>query len=192
MDDIWSSKAWDDVKQCFLMENNESRILLTTRNNEVACYAGTENLSLQISFVDQDECWNLVKNAAFANETLPSEFETIGKQIVDKLQGLPLTIVVFAGLLRKSKRIIEDWETVAENVNNLLKQTHSIFSFCRYSSVCTLESELKHFKLLRISDLGPIMLDNFPPQILYLVLLRYLCLPFRQLGLLLVHRRSLL
>ncbi|KAH0716883.1 hypothetical protein KY285_012914 [Solanum tuberosum] len=49
MDDIWSSKVWDDVRRCFPSQNKGSRIMLTTRNNEVACYANTENLSLQMS-----------------------------------------------------------------------------------------------------------------------------------------------
>ncbi|KAM3375194.1 hypothetical protein P3S68_013908 [Capsicum galapagoense] len=101
LDDIWSCEVWDDVRRCFPTENNTgSRTLLTTRNNEVACYAGIENLSLQMDFMDQDESRNLFKSAAFANEELPSEFETIGKQIAEKCHGLPLTIVVVAGLLK--------------------------------------------------------------------------------------------
>uniref|UniRef100_M0ZT66 Disease resistance protein BS2 n=1 Tax=Solanum tuberosum TaxID=4113 RepID=M0ZT66_SOLTU len=40
LDDMWSDKAWDDVRLCFPSENNGSRILLTTRNTEVACSAG--------------------------------------------------------------------------------------------------------------------------------------------------------
>ncbi|KAM3308314.1 hypothetical protein P3S67_010058 [Capsicum chacoense] len=120
LDDIWSCEVWDDVRRCFPTENNTgSRILLTTRNNEVACYAGTENLSLQMDFMDQDESRNLFKSAAFANEELPSEFETIGKQIAEKCHGLPLTIVVVAGLL-KSKRTIEDWESVAKDVKSFV------------------------------------------------------------------------
>ncbi|KAK4709894.1 hypothetical protein R3W88_004407 [Solanum pinnatisectum] len=121
MDDIWSSKAWDDVRRCFPSQNKGSRILLTTRNNEVACYANTENLALQMSFMDQDESWNLFKSVAFANEALPlpSEFENIGKKIAEKSHGLPLTIVVVAGLL-KSKKTIEDWESVAEDVKSFV------------------------------------------------------------------------
>ncbi|XP_059274651.1 putative late blight resistance protein homolog R1A-3 [Lycium ferocissimum] len=46
LDDIWSTKAWDDMRLCFSSENNGSRILLTTYNSEVACSVGTENLSL--------------------------------------------------------------------------------------------------------------------------------------------------
>ncbi|KAM3220637.1 hypothetical protein P3L10_019905 [Capsicum annuum] len=47
LDDIWSCKAWDGVRRCFPTEDNAgSRILLTTRNDEVAHDAGTENLSM--------------------------------------------------------------------------------------------------------------------------------------------------
>ncbi|KAF3643551.1 hypothetical protein T459_24470 [Capsicum annuum] len=70
-------------------------------------------------FMDQDESWNLFKSVVFANEALPSEFETIGKQIAEKCHGLPLTIVVVAGLL-KSKRAIEDWESVAKDVTSFV------------------------------------------------------------------------
>ncbi|PHU10987.1 hypothetical protein BC332_17917 [Capsicum chinense] len=65
---------------------------------EVARDAGTENLSLHMDLMGPDESWNLFKSVAFANEALPSEFETIGKKIVEKCHGLPLTIAVVAGL----------------------------------------------------------------------------------------------
>ncbi|PHU08057.1 hypothetical protein BC332_24546 [Capsicum chinense] len=86
-------EVWDGVRQCFPTEDNAgSRILLTTRINEVACYASTENLSLQMNFMDQDE---------------------------RKFHGLSLTIVVVAGLL-KSKRAIEDWGSVAKDVTSFI------------------------------------------------------------------------
>ncbi|PHT52012.1 hypothetical protein CQW23_06474 [Capsicum baccatum] len=120
LDDIWSCRLWDGVRRCFPTEYNAgSRILLTTRNNKVACYAGTENLSMQMDFMDQDESWNLFKSAAFSSDASPYEFETVGKQIADECHGLPLTIVVVAGLL-KSKRAIEDWRSVAKDVKSLV------------------------------------------------------------------------
>ncbi|PHT52039.1 hypothetical protein CQW23_06501 [Capsicum baccatum] len=120
LDDIWSCEVWGGVRLCFPTEDNAgSRILLTTRNDEVACYASIENLSLCMSFMDQDESWILFKTAAFSGEALPYEFETVGKQIADECHGLPLTIVVVAGLL-KSKRAIEDWESVAKDVKSFL------------------------------------------------------------------------
>ncbi|PHU08343.1 hypothetical protein BC332_24832 [Capsicum chinense] len=120
LDDIWSCEVWDGVSRCLPTDENAgSRILLTTRNNEVARYAGTENLSMQMNFMDQDESWNLFKSAAFSNEALSSLFETIGKQISEKCHGLPLTIVVVAGLL-KSKRGIEDWGSIAKDVTSFI------------------------------------------------------------------------
>ncbi|PHT52589.1 hypothetical protein CQW23_07051, partial [Capsicum baccatum] len=119
LDDMWKTEAWDTVRLCFPSENKGSGILLTTRNTEVARNAGTENLSLQMGFMDQDESWNLFKSAAFANKALPSEYENIGKQIADECHGLPLTIVVVAGLL-KSKRAIEDWKSVAKDVKSVV------------------------------------------------------------------------
>ncbi|XP_070033160.1 putative late blight resistance protein homolog R1A-3 isoform X2 [Nicotiana tomentosiformis] len=121
LDDIWKNEAWDDVRLCFPSENKGSRILLTTRNIEVACSAGTENLSLRLDFMNPDESWNLFKSIIPANEALPSEFETVGKQIVEKCQGLPLTTVVVAGLLSKCKRTIEVWKNVAKDVKSFVK-----------------------------------------------------------------------
>ncbi|PHT77569.1 hypothetical protein T459_21091 [Capsicum annuum] len=120
LDDIWSCEVWDGMRRCFPTEDSPgSRILLTTRNNEVARDAGIENLSMQMNFMNQDESWNLFKSAAFSNEVLSFEFETIGKKIAEKCHGLPLTIVVVAGLL-KSKGAIEDWESVAKDVTSFI------------------------------------------------------------------------
>ncbi|PHU08052.1 hypothetical protein BC332_24541 [Capsicum chinense] len=115
LDDIWSCEVWDGVRRCFPTEDNAGiRILLTTRNDEVACYAGIENLYLRMSFLDQYESWSLFKSAE-----LPYEFETVGKQITAECHRLPLTIVVVAGLL-KSKRAIEDWRSVAKDVKSFV------------------------------------------------------------------------
>ncbi|PHT52397.1 hypothetical protein CQW23_06859 [Capsicum baccatum] len=81
LDDMWKTEAWDAVRICFPSENN-----------------GTENLSLHMDLMGPDESWNLFKSVAFANEALPSEFETIGKKIAEKCHGLPLTIAMVAGL----------------------------------------------------------------------------------------------
>uniref|UniRef100_M0ZZN5 NBS-coding resistance gene analog n=1 Tax=Solanum tuberosum TaxID=4113 RepID=M0ZZN5_SOLTU len=40
VDEIWSSDVWDSIRGIFPICNNGSRILLTTRETEVAMYAG--------------------------------------------------------------------------------------------------------------------------------------------------------
>ncbi|XP_049379574.1 putative late blight resistance protein homolog R1A-3 [Solanum stenotomum] len=120
IDDIWSNKAWDDTKQCFPIDNNGSRILLTTRHTEVAIYASSSNLLLKMNLMNSDESWNLFKSKAFANKSFAPELETIGEKIASKCQGLPLTIVMVAGLLSKSKRTKKEWENVAENIKSFV------------------------------------------------------------------------
>ncbi|PHT27731.1 hypothetical protein CQW23_32669 [Capsicum baccatum] len=149
LDDMWKTEAWDAVRLCFPSENKGSGILLTTRNIEVARDAGTENLSLQMDLMGPDESWNLFKSVAFANEALPSEFETIGKQIVEKCHGLPLTIAVVARLL-KSKRAMEDWENVAKDVksfvtNDAAERCSCVFRLSYNHLTSDLKTCLLHF-----------------------------------------------
>ncbi|PHU11005.1 hypothetical protein BC332_17935 [Capsicum chinense] len=130
LDDIWSCKAWDGVRRCFPTEDNAgSRILLTTRNDEVA------------------------HDAAFSNEALSSEFETIGKKIVEKCHGLPLTIVVVAGLL-KSKRAIEDWGSVAKDFMSFItndpdEQCSHVLGLSYNHLTSNLKACLLHFGIFR-------------------------------------------
>ncbi|PHT52065.1 hypothetical protein CQW23_06527 [Capsicum baccatum] len=67
----------------------------------------------------KDESWSLFKSVAFSSEASPYEFETVEQKIADECHGLPLTIVMVAGLL-KSKRTKEDWESVAKDVKSFV------------------------------------------------------------------------
>ncbi|PHT52579.1 hypothetical protein CQW23_07041 [Capsicum baccatum] len=89
--------------------------MMTSRNNEVALYAAAENLCLQMGLISLVESCNLFRSGGY--DELPSEFETIAKQIEEKCHASPLTIVVVAGIV-KSKRTIEDWKNVAKDVKS--------------------------------------------------------------------------
>ncbi|KAM3320913.1 hypothetical protein P3S67_008115 [Capsicum chacoense] len=75
IDDIWAKEAWDDVKLCFPDCNCGSRILLTTRNMEVAEYASSGKPPCQMSLLNHDESWNLLRIKVFENACFPPEFE---------------------------------------------------------------------------------------------------------------------
>ncbi|PHT44570.1 hypothetical protein CQW23_13728 [Capsicum baccatum] len=62
---------------------------------------------------------------------------------------------------------------------DLSKRTHSIFSLGLNDSFFLLESDLIHFKLLKVLDLSDTAIYNFPLQILSLFWLRYLSLHCR-------------
>ncbi|KAG5569361.1 hypothetical protein H5410_059127 [Solanum commersonii] len=121
IDDIWTTKAWDDIKRCFPDGNNGSRILLTTRNVEVAEYASSGKPSHHMRLMNFDESWNLLHKMIFEKEgSYSPEFENIGKQIALKCGGLPLAITVIAGLLSKIGQRLDEWQRIAENVSSVV------------------------------------------------------------------------
>ncbi|KAI3459100.1 hypothetical protein Pfo_015763 [Paulownia fortunei] len=99
MDDMWSTKAWDDVRKIFPDDGNGSRIMLTTRLSDVAAYADSSSPLHEMRFMDADQSWNLLWQKVFTHEDCPPELEVIGKEIARSCRGLPLAIVVVAGLL---------------------------------------------------------------------------------------------
>ncbi|KAL0296556.1 UNVERIFIED_CONTAM: putative disease resistance protein [Sesamum radiatum] len=58
---------------------------------------------------------------------MPLELEEIGKQIVEKCQGLPLAIVVVAGHLSKLSKKRDLWLSVADNVGSLVARNREQF-----------------------------------------------------------------
>ncbi|KAL0362485.1 UNVERIFIED_CONTAM: putative late blight resistance proteinR1B-14 [Sesamum calycinum] len=118
MDDVWSNKAWDDLKQFFPNNGNESRVVVTTRLSNVAVSLGSQDPYL-MDFLDEKNCWNLLCEKVFAQKHCPyPELEQIGKDIAKGCKGLPLALVVIGGLLANSNKTREYWEFVAENVKS--------------------------------------------------------------------------
>ncbi|XP_073121178.1 putative late blight resistance protein homolog R1A-3 [Henckelia pumila] len=120
IDDIWSTKAWDDLKMIFPDNGSGSRILLTTRLLEVGVYAGTSSTLLhQMRFLSEDQSWELLKKKIFGHESCPLQLVEIGQKIARKCGGLPLMIMVVGGLLHSAGDTKKDvWENVLENITS--------------------------------------------------------------------------
>ncbi|XP_075489441.1 putative late blight resistance protein homolog R1A-3 [Primulina tabacum] len=119
IDDIWSTKAWDDLKMIFPDDGSGSRILLTTRISDVAVHAGSSSSPFhQMNFLNEDQSWTLLQKKHFGQESCPPQLVEIGKKIARNCGGLPLTIVVVAGLLLSSSDMTKEelWENVSENI----------------------------------------------------------------------------
>ncbi|BFG21426.1 hypothetical protein CerSpe_076990 [Prunus speciosa] len=70
LDDIWTRDAWRSLEAGFPMtEETESRILLTTRNKEVASNADKNGFPFEPQLLNDDESWELFeKRAMFGTE----------------------------------------------------------------------------------------------------------------------------
>ncbi|KAL0441374.1 UNVERIFIED_CONTAM: putative late blight resistance proteinR1B-8 [Sesamum radiatum] len=120
MDDMWSIEAWNKIKLFFPSNNNESRIMITTR---------LSNLALQISgsrgftmnFLKENKSWDLFCKTVFGEESsCPLELEKTGKTIAKNCKGLPLSLIVVGGLLAKSEKTRDYWEYIAENLTSIV------------------------------------------------------------------------
>ncbi|KAH0756830.1 hypothetical protein KY290_020323 [Solanum tuberosum] len=121
VDDIWSRDVWDIISQIFPNRNNGSRVLLTTRETDVAIYANTSSPH-KMNLLDLDNSWKLLCDKVFGLEhDHPPELEEIGKQIAEKCQGLPLIISVIAGHLSKTvPKTLKSWKYVAQTLSEII------------------------------------------------------------------------
>nr|GMD47663.1 putative late blight resistance protein homolog R1B-17 [Ipomoea batatas] len=120
LDDIWTPAAWDAIKGYFPETFNGSRILVTTRFTKVAKYLNLSANPYHVAYQTLKDRWEIVSMKVFEqSQCIPREYELIGKRIVLGCSGLPLAVVVLAGLLATTKESIEIWRNVAETLDGL-------------------------------------------------------------------------
>ncbi|XVF83765.1 hypothetical protein PTKIN_Ptkin16aG0518800 [Pterospermum kingtungense] len=121
LDDIWRSEDWYSLKHAFPRGKKGSKILFTTRNKDVALSADPCNSPIELPLLSDADSWRLFKKKAFPGNTIESEarlreFETLGREMVNKCGGLPLAIVALGGLLA-TKSSWAQWEMVHRNIH---------------------------------------------------------------------------
>nr|XP_016513839.1 PREDICTED: putative late blight resistance protein homolog R1A-10 [Nicotiana tabacum] len=119
IDDIWSSKAWDDISLWF-PDCKGSHILLTTRCGNVASYAAPGKTPHHMSSLSPEKSWELLQSKLLEKVELSPELVKIGKKIAENCHGMPLTITVVAGILSKCNNALEGWKRVAHDVKSAI------------------------------------------------------------------------
>ncbi|KAL3820416.1 hypothetical protein ACJIZ3_006321 [Penstemon smallii] len=119
VDDIWKIEVWDDLRTSFPNNNIGSRIMLTSRAKVIGKQAKYHTNPLELRFLTDDESWDLLKATFFRSKPCPLEFLHVGKKIAGKCKGLPLGVVVVAGLLLKSAdEELGFWKQVEEKLSS--------------------------------------------------------------------------
>ncbi|KAH0669068.1 hypothetical protein KY289_023561 [Solanum tuberosum] len=133
IDDVWEDKVWDNLHVCFKDARNGSRIILTTRLSKVAIYAKCESEPHHLCFFRDDESWTLLQQKLFQGQSCPPEIVDVGFRIAKKCGGLPLFIVLVAGVLKEKKIKAELWNKIEESLDLLnigsLEESMSIIEF---------------------------------------------------------------
>ncbi|XP_055809988.1 putative late blight resistance protein homolog R1B-16 [Solanum dulcamara] len=120
IDDVWETAAWDDLYPCFCDAdtNKRSRIILTTRLGDVASHAKLVSDPHFLRLLTPEESWMLLKDKVFNTRSCPPVLEDVGRKIAQKCGGLPLSVVLVAGILEGMEKEKHCWEQVAINLGS--------------------------------------------------------------------------
>ncbi|ONI16231.1 LOW QUALITY PROTEIN: hypothetical protein PRUPE_3G086700 [Prunus persica] len=131
LDDVWNQdyRKWEQLKLPLQNGAMGSRILVTTRKEEVARMVGASTDMINLKVLREENCWVLFYHIALAdrekNESKGLEF--IGKEIVKKCKGLSLAAKALGGLMRY-KETRKQWEDVLNSkISNVDEIEEQVF-----------------------------------------------------------------
>ncbi|XP_028083316.1 putative disease resistance RPP13-like protein 1 [Camellia sinensis] len=114
LDDFWNKKHsdWSSLKSPFNDGARGSKVMVTTRNTDVALMLGTVKYH-HLKQLSMDDCWLVFAQNAFENTIMEASpnLVSIGRKIVEKCGGLPLAARTLGGFLRCKLRD-DEWEDV--------------------------------------------------------------------------------
>ncbi|KAI5670286.1 hypothetical protein M9H77_10650 [Catharanthus roseus] len=119
MDDIWNIKVWDELKESFPNDNNGSRILFTSRIHSIALLTNVASSTHHLCPLTIEESWELLQKKLFYKDSCcPPYLLDVGKRVAKICEGLPLSIVLIAGVLAKRVADLDWWEEVEGNLSS--------------------------------------------------------------------------
>ncbi|KAI8570672.1 hypothetical protein RHMOL_Rhmol01G0054300 [Rhododendron molle] len=115
LDDVWNEdhSDWSSLKSPFNDGPIGSKVIVTTRNKNVAIMMAGPNNYHFLNELSEDECWSVFAQHAFEHRSMDANqnLVSIGRNIVKKCKGLPLAARTLGGLLR-CKLTEDEWEGV--------------------------------------------------------------------------------
>ncbi|PHT97519.1 hypothetical protein BC332_33543 [Capsicum chinense] len=112
LDDMCDVKAWDDLRLSFPDVGNRSRIVITTRLEEVAKQVKHHIDPYSLPFLTSDKSLKLLQKKLFQQESFPPSLQDVSKAVAERCKGLPLVIVLVAGIIKRNKMDASWWHEV--------------------------------------------------------------------------------
>ncbi|GMN54328.1 hypothetical protein TIFTF001_023445 [Ficus carica] len=140
-DDIWNISFWGDVKNALPDDNQKGgRIVITTRHVEVAnfCKISSSVYIHELQPLPREKSWELFCNKAFRYEfegRCPTHLEKLSHSYVDRCEGLPLAIVVIAGLLSTKSKTVEEWGKLLTSLSSEMESNEHLTSITKILSL---------------------------------------------------------
>nr|GLL25827.1 disease resistance protein RPM1-like isoform X5 [Ipomoea trifida] len=133
-DDVWSFDVWRDIKYAFTRQKFGSRVVITTRNSEIgrnACHE-TQGDVYELKHLSEKDSWELFCKKTFLSDSCPPHLVNIAEDIVNKCGGLPLAIVVIAGIMATKGEDIAEWKIFQLKTDDRMKNLENLLSMSYY------------------------------------------------------------
>ncbi|KAL6868259.1 hypothetical protein ACP4OV_015104 [Aristida adscensionis] len=143
LDDAWHTNRhdWEQFMPHIKMGAPGSRVLLTTRNEEVAD-AVESWYTFRLECLSVPESWSFFLKISGWTEDAGSELLEVGKEVVNRCGGLPLAIRILGGVLR-GKNEINTWRAIrGSSLWNEANREDQVFASLKLSYI-HLENHLK-------------------------------------------------
>ncbi|XP_027085017.2 disease resistance protein RPM1-like [Coffea arabica] len=130
-DDVWDVEFWNEIKFALPEGNYGNRVMLTTRNADVAPASCTESQDFvyKMEPLSIKDSWTLFCNKIFKGNRCPDHLMDVAKAVLDKCDGLPLAILAIGGLLAsKDVSRIDEWEMIQHSLGGKLERVKRILS----------------------------------------------------------------
>ncbi|KAH0678487.1 hypothetical protein KY284_019572 [Solanum tuberosum] len=81
VDDVWQKEAWDSLKRAFPDSKNGSRVIITTRKEDVAERADERGFVHKLRFLSQEESCDLFRRKLLDVRAMVPEMESLARQL---------------------------------------------------------------------------------------------------------------
>ncbi|KAF3673462.1 putative late blight resistance protein -like protein R1B-14 isoform 2 [Capsicum annuum] len=120
LDDMWDGIAWDDLRLCFPDSGNRSRIVVTTRLEKVGEHVKRYTDLYFLPFLTPEESCRLLHKKVFQKDDCPPDLQDVSQAVAKRCKGLPLVIVLVAGIIKKKKMEASWWHEVKKSLLSCL------------------------------------------------------------------------
>ncbi|XP_028085079.1 disease resistance protein RPM1-like [Camellia sinensis] len=119
-----------------LINNAGSRVIITTRSEQVATFCKETSVDHvhELEALSEEKAWELFCKKTFQLDFeghCPPELEEVSHAIVRKCQGLPLAIVAIGGLLSTKNKGISEWQKFYGSMNSELERNPELKSISK-------------------------------------------------------------
>ncbi|CDP12821.1 unnamed protein product [Coffea canephora] len=116
LDDVWDIDGWNLLKHSWPDDCNGSRILLTSRFQNLSLQIKPDSQPHHLRPLTDKESFELLQKKLFAKEDCPPALREVVQHVAKDCKGLPLTIVLVAGILATTEQ--DCWEEVARRLRS--------------------------------------------------------------------------